>query len=239
MRSVLLALLGFAATSACTREPAGPQVTVRFDDSGPGAIPEDVQQLIVSAATDVGRTVDALLPSLPDSILVSVVTVDRDLSVVGGVTGRAPVPGEVLIELSSTMPGGLDEAVRAGLGLALYHEFHHLARGWTIEGNRFGRGIPTAIVNEGLASVFAETYSGASFEAYDYPEEVGAWLDEIVALPVDASYDAWMNQHPDGRIAVGYRVGRYVVHEALRRSGRSIVELSALEPAEILALAKG
>lgn len=238
MKQTLLTLLA-VSTAGCAREPSLPQVTIRFADSGAFEVPVELQRRIVSTIMDVGRSVESLLPSLPDSIAVSVVTVDRDLSVVGGVAGRASTPREVVIELSALAGPGASTTLPAGLGLALYHEFHHLARGWTIEGNRFGPGIPTAVVNEGLAQVFGEIYSGTTFEVFDYPAEVAAWLDEILALPKDANYDAWMNRHPDGRNAVGYRVGRYVVHEAMRRSGRSIVELSPLDPEEILALATG
>ena len=112
--------------------------------------------------TEVARLVDTLLPTLPDSIALSVVIVDRDLSLVGGITGRAPEPGSVLVEISSTFSGVLAKAARAGLASTLNHEFHHLPRGWTIEG----------------------------------AEEAAVRLDEILALPPDASYDEWMNQCP-------------------------------------------
>ena len=217
--------------------PREPDVLVRFDPSGVAEVPQDVQAAIRATATEVAAAVDDLLPGLDERIRVTVRTIDRDLEPVGGVAGRADAPGEVLIELSILYPGGLGEAVRVGLPSVLYHEFHHLVRGWTIRENRFGPGIPVAMVNEGLASVFADTYSGTTFERFDYPENVAEWLDELLQLPLDADYNTWMNDHPDGRVAVGYRTGRYVIHEALRRSGRSILELSELSPAAILALA--
>ena len=190
-------------------------------------------------ASDVARSVRTLFPTLTETINVSVVIVDRDLNAVGGVAGRADAPGEVLIEISSRFPGGLSAAVEAGLSVSLFHEFHHLVRGWTMTQNRFGPGIAIAAVNEGLASVFAETYSGTTFDRFDYPDDASDWLDEILSLPLDADYNAWMNDHPDGRIAIGYRVGRYVVHEAMRHSGQSVLELSTLSPEQILGLAGG
>jgi len=233
-RTILV--LGLAAAVAAFA-PRQPEVVVEFDPSGVVEVPHHVQELVRTTAAEVARSVDGLLPGLGERIRISVVTIERDLSSVGGVAGRADAPGEVLIELSATYPGGLGEAVRAGLRTALYHEFHHLVRGWTMRENRFGPGIPVAMVNEGLASVFADTYSGTAFERFEYPDEVAAWLAELLTLPVDANYNMWMNEHPDGRIAMGYRTGRYVVHEAMRRSGRSILELSQLSPEEVLALA--
>jgi len=56
---------------------------------------------------------------------------------------------------------------------------------------------------------------------------------------VDADYSTWMmGEHPDGRNSIGYRVGRYIVHQAIANSGKSILELSGLAPNEILRLAE-
>ena len=143
-------------------------------------------------------------------------------------------------KFSSVFPGGISAAAQSALSSTIFHEFHHLDRGWTIQGNKFGAGIPIAAVNEGLASVFAEEYTGVYFEAaFSYPENAAEWLEEILALPVDADYSTWMmGEHPDGRNSIGYRVGRYIVHQATANSGKSILELSSLAPKEILRLAE-
>ena len=241
VRSLSLVLLTLIVGSGNLSAQAGSDaaLVVRFDESSGLVISPDERARVRAMVADVAGSVRKLLPSLPDRINVSVVVIDRDLSSVGGVAGRADAPGEVLMEISTTYPGGISAAARTGLRAALYHEFHHLVRGWTMAQNRFGPGIPNAVVNEGLASVFAETYTGTSFERFDYPEDVRDWLDEILTLPVDADYNTWMNEHPDGRIAIGYRIGRYVVHEAMRRSGQSILELSSLSPEQLLGLAAG
>ena len=84
--------------------------------------------------------------------------------------------------------------------------------------------------------MFAETYTDEYFgEAYDYPENADEWLDEILALPEDANYMHWVSGfHPDGRGVIGYRVGRYIIHQAAKISGKNILELSRLSPDEIL-----
>ena len=136
-------------------------------------------------------------------------------------------------------PGGISAAAQNALSSTIFHEFHHLDRGWTIQGNKFGAGIPIAAVNEGLATVFSEEYTGVYFEdAYSYPEDAVEWLEEILALPEDADYSTWMmGEHPDGRNSIGYRVGRYVIHQATAKSGKDILKLSKLSPNEILELA--
>ena len=238
MLSLLLSLAA-ADPPAQARAPApDPEIVVQIDSGGVAEVSRATTARIHATAVEVAEAVQALLPELDTRIRLNVRTIDRDLGPVGGVAGWAEAPGVVQILLSATYPGGLDAAVADGLATTLYHEFHHLWRGGTLNDNRFGPGIPTAVVNEGLAGVFADTYSGVAFERFDYPDHVDEWLDEILALPLDADYDAWMNEHPDGRIAVGYRTGRYVVHRAMARSGLDILEISELSPEEILAFVR-
>jgi len=215
-------------------------LTIVYEDGEETGFSDDEKQLIEDLVKDAEERVRALLPTLPDAIEVTATVIDRNVDIVGGVTGRADAPGKVLIEVSSVFPGGISAAAHSALSSTVFHEFHHLDRGWTIQGNKFGAGIPIAAVNEGLATVFAEEYTGVYFEAaYSYPEDAAEWLEEILALPVDADYSTWMmGEHPDGRNSIGYRVGRYIVHQATANSGKGILELSSLTPREILELAE-
>ena len=214
-------------------------LTIEFiDDAEPG-FSDDEKNLVTDLIRHAEKEVRALLPTLPEQIEVTATVIDRNVDIVGGVTGRADAPGKVLVEISRVFPGGVSAAAQGGLASTIYHEFHHLERGWTIQGNKFGPGIPVAAVNEGLASIFAETYTGVYYEAaYSYPDDAAEWLREISALPLDADYSTWMmGSHPDGRSSIGYRVGRYIVHQAIANSGKDILELSSLAPDEILRLA--
>ena len=212
---------------------------INFDVNGESSFTAEDRILIEKIIREAENDVRTLLPSLPDKIEVNVVIIDRDIDIVGGVTGRASAPGKVQIELSSVYPGGILAAARNTLTSSVFHEFHHLYRGWTIRENRYGPGIATAAVNEGLADVFAETYTGIYFEkASGYPENVGEWLAEIVLLPPDADYGTWMFEHPDGRTSIGYRVGRHIVHQAMRNSGNDVLALGEHSPDEILNLAQ-
>jgi len=215
-------------------------LTIAYEGDAETGFSDDEKQLITDLLRHGEQEVRTLLPTLPDVIEVTAMVIDRNVDIVGGVTGRADAPGKVLIEFSNVFPGGISAAAQSGLSSTIFHEFHHLARGWTIQENKFGPGIPIAAVNEGLATVFAEEYTGVYFEeAYSYPKDTAAWLQEILALPVDADYSTWMmGEHPDGRNSIGYRVGRYIVHQATANSGTSILELSRLAPDEILRLAE-
>jgi len=198
------------------------------------AFTEEEKTYINNVIRQSEREVRALLPELPESIRVSVFPLARDVSNVGGVIGSADTPSSISIRISTSFDGGVVNASRTGLAAALYHEFHHLARGWTIADNKFGPGIKIAAVNEGLANVFSEIHTNKVFEGNAYPLNVSEWWKEVSALPASASYSEWMIQHSDGREAIGYKAGSFVIHQAMQRSGLSIVELSKKSVEDIL-----
>jgi hypothetical protein len=186
------------------------------------------------------KEVRSLLPELPDSIKVIVENVDWDLDIVGGVTGRTETnsPPLVLVQISQKYREGVIDSIYSGLKATIYHEFHHLSRGWAIQDNKFSYGIPNAMVNEGLAVVFTELYTGNVQQVNSYTDEADNWVKEIIALPLNASYSDWvMGEHPDGRTYISYRTGNYLVRKAMDRSGKDILELSELMPDEIIKLA--
>jgi hypothetical protein len=231
--------LAFPATAHAQRPPESrPEI---FFEEGVYSFAETETALITEIIETSAQDIRALLPSLPRKIIFTLEIIDRNIDIVGGVTGRSeahsPV-GDVRLQLSKAYPGGIAGAARAGLESAIYHELHHLARGWTLTGNRYGPGIPTAAVNEGLAVVFAEIYTGVREEGNSFPEEADAWVREILTLPKDADYMQWVSGiHPDGRSYIGYRAGNYLVRKALRRSGKTVLELSEMTPEAILELA--
>lgn len=201
---------------------------------------EQQKDFILKAINDSEKQVRELLPNLPDSLQVIVEPVDWDLDIVGGVVGRTErnSPPLVLIQVSNNYKGGIPDSLETGIRTTIFHEFHHLSRGWAIQDNKFGPGIPNAMVNEGLAVVFSEIYTGDINPVNAYTEEADTWVKEILDLPLNASYSEWvMGEHPDGRTYIGYRAGNYLIRRAMEKSGKNILELSKLAPGEILNLA--
>jgi hypothetical protein len=213
---------------------------IGFVDSEKYDVTADELRLITDIITRSEQKVRGLLPTLPEKIDVIVTFVDEDFNHWGmpmGLNGRAEAPGVAIFDISTRFPGGIDAAVKKNLSLLVFHEFHHLARGWTINDNKFGQGIPIAVVNEGLAVVFSEQYADGTFEKLANPENGNLWLTEILALPIDADYGQWMNQHSDGRFSIGYRTGKFVVNKAIANTGISVLDLSKYSPVEILVMA--
>lgn len=221
-------------------QTTGAKMSIAYDESG-YELSTSEKQLLDSVFTNSETTLRNLLPALPDSVHIEVRFTETDLRVVDGVTGRAdkgdPL-GELVVIISTTYPGGVTEAAKDGLASVVYHEFHHLSTGWTMQSSHKRKGIMDAVIKEGLAVVFAETYTGQKQEGNQYPDVVEKWVKEIIDLPADANYMHWVSgEHPDGRVSIGYKAGKYIIDEAIRRSGKSILELSLLEDGVILKLA--
>ena len=208
---------------------------------GTSKFTEPQKQLIHDVISHSEKEIRNLLPNLPNGIKVIVEIVDWNLDIVGGVTGRTETnsPPLVQIQISNKYPGGVIVAANSALKSTIFHEFHHLSRGWAIKDNKFEPGISIAMVNEGLAEVFSEEYTEVIFEENHIPKDVNpnAWVREILALPKNADYQKWMFEHPDGRTSIGYRTGNYLTRKAMANSKKNIIELSRLMPNEIIKLA--
>ena len=233
---ILLLFTTLLLINSCKNQPQPLGATITFKEEE-SSFTSEQKELIQEIITNSEVEIRALLPQLPDSITVAVEIVDWNLDVVGGVTGRTETnsPPFVAIQISEKYPGGVTAASQTALKHTIFHEFHHLSRGWAIQDNRYGPGIPIAAVNEGLAVVFSEEYTHQSMKADSPPEAAVAeqWMKEILALPIDANYQHWMFEHPDGRQSIGYRTGNYIIRKAMANSGKNVLELSKNTPDEI------
>lgn len=122
------------------------------------------------------------------------------------------------------------ESIRA----SIYHELNHAARFYAGVKNK---GALDWIILEGLATVFEREYSGSNPPWGQYDKKlIKAWVQEIKKLGEGIRWSNYMFKHPDGRRWIGYKVGTYIVDEALSRSGKTILELTTIKNEEIMKL---
>lgn len=179
--------------------------------------------------------VRALLPALSETIELAVQTGTFVIPETGEL-GMAAAPGRVNWTVDPSRPGGVAATARAQLRFTLFHELHHLVRGWVINGQpRIS--FMDGVVSEGLATAFERDSGGRQPPWGEYPEDVRSWVAELLALPLSASYHHWMFQHPDGRRWIGYRAGTYIADQAIAASDRSAAELVLTPTDEILKIA--
>jgi uncharacterized protein YjaZ len=237
--TMIFALLLCTQNSVCAQLNSNEGVIFKFGNVGED-FTKAQKELIIKSITESGKKIRKLLPSLPQEITVSIQITDKDFKENGGVNGRAErnFPAEVIIEISNVYPGGVSGAIDVGLIPVVYHEFHHLTRGWAIMDNKYDTEIYIAAVNEGLAIVFSEIYTGVFLPWNQHSNDADKWVKEIISLPKNANYRKWMFKHPDGRIGIGYKAGNFIIRKAMEKSNKDILELSKLSHRKILRLAE-
>lgn len=154
-----------------------------------------------------------------------------------GEVGGAMTPRRVGWTVDPNMPGGVAGVARRQLRFTLFHELHHLVRGWVMFGGEPRTSFMEGVVSEGLATVFERDAGGRESPWGQYPDNVEEWISELLELPMTAPYNQWMFQHPDGRRWIGYRAGTYIAEQAILASGRSAADLARVPSDEILKMA--
>ncbi len=174
-----------------------------------------------------------VLPELPTNLRLTVQVGDRVIPETGE-TGSFSLPSDVYWTVDPNHQGGVLGAVNAQLRAALFHEWYRLVREATFSPKL----LVERAVNEGLATAFERDYGGAPTPWGAYPNEVGAWAEEFLALPNDAPFNQWMYRHPDGRRWIGYKVGTYLADRAVLASGLTLAQLAAVSAEKIIAWAQ-
>ncbi len=117
----------------------------------------------------------------------------------------------------------------------VFHEMNHAAR---YNMPIFHTSLLDTCIMEGLATVFERDYAHSDPLWGHYPDNVADWLNEIRSQDHIANFDSYLYSHPDGRRWIAYKVGTYIIDEAMRISKKTVLELSELECSEIMHLAK-
>lgn len=209
-------------------------IEVRFEDKG--ALSQAERELVQDICSSTEPEIRAHLPELTERIEL-LVKVGKDVIPLTGELGGALAPGQVEWKVDHTRDQSVTEIVQARLRATLFHEFHHLVRGWVMRGGDPPKTFMHGVVSEGLATAFERDAAGASPPWGEYPEDVEEWVLELLELPLSASYVDWMFQHPDGRIWIGYRSGTFIADKAMKASAKDAAELVRTPTEEILRMA--
>lgn len=124
--------------------------------------------------------------------------------------------------------------ILAGVRPGVFHEMNHAAR---FHKKIWHKTFLDSCIMEGLATVFERDYADDKAPWADYPKEVSAWIEEIIKKNDMFNWRHYSFSHPDGRRWIAYKVGTYIIDQAMKNSGKSVVELTQMECSEILKLA--
>lgn len=212
-------MLDQRADSAHTGAWALP-ISVHLLNTDEYSFSSDDARAIRDAAAHTEPEVRLLLPAMRQQLNLVVATGSGVIPETGEV-GFAVSPDTVNWTVDASRNVG--EVARSHLRHMLFHELHHCVRLIRVP-SYFTTDWYDGSIFEGLATVF-ERLAGWSPPYGDYPDEIGAWADELFAQPVDNTFNHWKFQHPDGRRWISYRVGAWVVDEAVKNSGRTAADL--------------
>jgi uncharacterized protein YjaZ len=222
-----LLLVAAAATACGSRE-----LSVTFFRSEAYTFSAAEQRRIQAIASTTLREVRRLLPVLPKRIQLTV-RPGTDVIEETGESGTAMTPDAVMWTVDPQRHGGVEAITSQWLRASLSHELHHLAR----SAHQPLETLMDRAVYEGMATVFEREFSGIKPPWGAYPLTAGEWVTELSHLPPDSPVDVWIYKHPDGRRWIGMKAGTYLVDQAMKRSGRSISDLTKAPTREILKLA--
>jgi hypothetical protein len=184
--------------------------------------------------TDASHEVSKLLPF--GSPCMNFLVLPRTYDFVEGRHDNGYTHNSELIELAfdpTCGPEGL-QTILDGVRPMVFHEINHAARfNIPIWHHSF---LDNSLF-EGLATVFAREHAQASEPWDNYPSNVADWVQEIIDKNDSFNTQEYRFNHPDGRKWITYKVGTYMTDQAMQNSGKSVIELSQMECADILKLA--
>jgi len=162
------------------------------------------------------KEVRVLLPKLSTRMTVTVHPTDQVIPETGEVA-RAMDKNWISYAIDPNHKIPIEKIVDNSLRQTYFHEASHCERYITQE---WGVSIVFDAIFEGLGCVFERDYADATppWGEYD-PNVIGEWTQELLALKSEGlDKDAWLFKLPDGRRWVAYRVGTYIVDQALKNN---------------------
>jgi uncharacterized protein YjaZ len=210
-----------------------PETTVEYYVVGGYEFSRAERRSIETVAAATAAEVRQLLPALPRQLEIEVQPSKNAIPETGQAAGVRQ-PNIVLWTVDPSRTGGVAATVHRQLRPTLFHEFHHLVRGSTLQATT----LMDHVIAEGMATAFERDFTGAPTPWGEYPVEVSDWVKELMALPPTTGWDhSMMIRHPDERRWVGMRAGTYLVDRAMKASGKSAAELVSMTTEDVIRLA--
>jgi uncharacterized protein YjaZ len=186
------------------------------------------RRVIARIADDAAREARQYLPALAKQITVRAQPGTRVIQELGAIAEVAP-PDYIVWTVDTSRPEGVEKIAESYLRIALLHECHHLVRLSALPGNT----LLDQVVSEGMATAFERDVGKWTAPWSQYPDNVASLVEEFLALPSEAARGEWVSRHPDRRIR--YKMGTYLVDQAMKKFGKTSEELAVTPTEEIIA----
>lgn len=207
-----------------------------FLDTDRYSFPPDIRSQITKTLVDAENDVRLLLPGLSKTINVTVYPTGNVIPETGE-TGRTVAADWIQVSLDPNHAIPMNKIISSKVRSTFFHEANHASRYSSFD--YYSATLIDHAVMEGLATVFERDYAGSKplWSIYD-PKIIHDWFVELVSVVDRAQDSKYFFDHPDGRRWIVYKVGTYIVDQAIAKSRRSCIDLSVLSAGEVLSLAK-
>jgi len=186
-----------------------------------GAGRDEIRECITGATTEVAKILE-----LPEHLNI-MIRPHEWLYIINetGIGGQSIDKELVSFTFHPDLSYGKEALMKSLRGL-VFHEMNHVYR-WMDVG--LDAHMLHDAVAEGLATVFADDYAGADSPWGKYEgEPTEDWLKEL-ATKTYVDFNEYFELHTDGRRWIGYKVGTWLVREAMKNSGKTVIELSRMD----------
>lgn len=170
----------------------------------------DIQNVIEQAHGEAKQ----LLPMLSEQLSILVQPSDNVIPETGE-TGVALHKDLLSLQINPEFKDGIDQVVNVHLRPRVFHEIHHCARYKKFENEAT---LSENVIMEGLATAFEREFAEHAPLWGDYSGmPIREWTRELLAHKDETDFDylKWFFNAEDGRRWLGYRVGTYIVDQAL------------------------
>ena len=187
------------------------------------------RRTITRVAEQAAEEAHGVLPRLPKTLLLKV-RAGGNVIPETGEASSALSPNVIWWDVDPRHEGGVRATAERELRASLFHAFHHLVRNNASN----ARGFRDVIVGEGMAIAFERDFAQASRPWGQYSSIDRGRVGEILAMPGDEAWGAWLKADRPGRRWAGQRAGTFIVDRAASATRLSAAQMVTMPTEDVI-----
>lgn len=228
--AAIAVIIPFMSPSCGPDAPA--PMTVEFYRAGGYSFSWRERRAVERTAERAAAEARRVLPGLPAELVLKV-RAGSNVIPETGEASSALAPNVIWWDVDPRHEGGVRATIERELRASLFHAFHHLVR----NNAHVGRGFRDTIVSEGMAIAFERDFAKARRPWAQYSNADTARAAEILAMPDDLTWGAWLTADRQGRRWAGQRAGTFVVDRAAKAMNLNAAQMATIPTEEVIRVA--
>lgn len=213
---------------SCGPDADGP-ITVEFYRASGYSFSWFERRAIRKVAEEATEEAHRVLPGLPATLVLKV-RAGGNVIPETGEASNAISPNVIWWDVDPRHEGGVRATAARDLRASLFHAFHHLVR----NNAAHRRGFRDGIVGEGMAIAFERDFARVSRPWGQYSAGDAQRVAEILAMPDDQAWGAWLKADRPGRRWAGQRAGTFIVDRASSATRLSAAQMATMPTEDVI-----